>query len=103
MNILLDGPQKNIKLADFGICTIMEVRSCPLYVIYIILFTYGFALKKGSTYTEFIYLSLTRGFNQSNLTGKILLFLIGGRLWEIYIVAHGGSTVLVFIASLSHL
>ena len=35
MNILLDGAQKNIKLADFGICTIMEVRSCPLYVIYI--------------------------------------------------------------------
>ena len=82
MNILLDGPQKNIKLADFGICTIMEVRSCSLYVIYI--FTYAYALKKGSTYTELIYLSRTRGFNQSNLTGKILLFLIGGRLWEIY-------------------
>ena len=82
VNILLDGAQENIKLADFGICTIMEVRSCPLYVIYI--FAYAYALKKGSPYTEFIYLSLTRSFLQSNLTGKILLFLIGGRLWEIY-------------------
>ena len=26
-NILLDKPRTNIKLADFGICTIMEVRS----------------------------------------------------------------------------
>ena len=26
-NILLDKPQKNIKLADFGICTVMDVRA----------------------------------------------------------------------------
>ena len=45
---MLDGAQKNIKLADFGICTIMEVRSCPLYGIY--MFTYGFAPARGSTH-----------------------------------------------------
>ena len=35
---MLDGAQKNIKLADFGICTIMEVKSCPLYEVYILFF-----------------------------------------------------------------
>ena len=36
--------------------------------------------------------SFTRGSNCKALTGKILLFWIGGRLREV--VAHGGSTVL---------
>ena len=45
-NILLDGAQKNTKLADFGICTIMEVRSCPLCEVYIF-----FCPKNGSKYT----------------------------------------------------
>ena len=35
--------------------------------------------------------SFTRGSNCKALTGKILVFWIGGRLWEV--VAHGGSTV----------
>ena len=35
--------------------------------------------------------SFTRGSNSNALTGKILMFGIGGRLWEV--VAHGGSTV----------
>ena len=35
--------------------------------------------------------SFTRCFNGKALTGKILVFSIGGRLWEV--VAHGGSTV----------
>ena len=34
-------------------------------------------------------LSFTRGSNCKTLTGKILVFLPGGRLWEV--VAHGGS------------
>ena len=36
----------------------------------------------------------TRGSNCKALTGKILVFWIGGNLWEV--VAHGGSTVHVF-------
>ena len=35
--------------------------------------------------------SFTRCFNGKALTGKILVFSIGGRLWEV--VAHGGSTI----------
>ena len=35
--------------------------------------------------------SFTRGSNCKALTGKVLVFWIGGRLWEV--VAHGGSTV----------
>ena len=35
--------------------------------------------------------SFTRGSNCNALTGKILMFEIGGRLWEV--VAHGGLTV----------
>ena len=35
--------------------------------------------------------SFTRGSNCEALTGEILLFWIGNRLWEV--VAHGGSTV----------
>ena len=42
----MDGAQKNIKLAGFKICTIMEVRSCPLYEVYIF-----FCPEKGSKYT----------------------------------------------------
>ena len=43
--------------------------------------------------------SFTRGFNSKALAGKILVFWIGGRLWETIayerteVVAHGGSTV----------
>ena len=33
----------------------------------------------------------TRGSNCKSLTGKVLVFWIGGHLWEV--VAHGGSTV----------
>ena len=33
----------------------------------------------------------TRGSNYKALTGKVLVFWFGGRLWEV--VAHGGSTV----------
>ena len=36
--------------------------------------------------------SFTRGSNCKALTGKIVVFWIGGRLWEV--VTHGGSTVL---------
>ena len=36
--------------------------------------------------------SFTRGSNGEALTGKVLVFWIGGRLWEV--VAHGGSTVI---------
>ena len=35
--------------------------------------------------------SFTRGFNCKAFTGKILVFRVGGRLWDV--VAHGGSTV----------
>ena len=35
--------------------------------------------------------SFTRGSTSKALTGKVFLFWIGGRLWEV--VAHGGSTV----------
>ena len=35
--------------------------------------------------------SFTKGSNCKALTGKILVFWIGGRLWEV--VAHGGSSV----------
>ena len=35
--------------------------------------------------------SFTRGSNCQALTGKVLVFWIGGRLWEV--VARGGSTV----------
>ena len=46
--MLLDGAQKNIKLADFGICTIMEVGSSPLYEVFIL-----FCPEKGySTYSR---------------------------------------------------
>ena len=41
--------------------------------------------------------SFTRGSNCKALTGKIAVFRIGGRLWEVVayeeVVAHGGSTV----------
>ena len=33
----------------------------------------------------------TRGSNCKSLTGKVLVFWIGGHLWEV--VAHGASTV----------
>ena len=36
--------------------------------------------------------SFTRVFNCKALTGKMLVFWIGGRLREV--IAHGGSTVL---------
>ena len=36
--------------------------------------------------------SFTRGSNCKALTGKVLVFWIGSRLWEA--VAYGGSTVL---------
>ena len=35
--------------------------------------------------------SFTRGSTSTALTGKVFLFWIGGRLWEV--VAHGDSTV----------
>ena len=38
--------------------------------------------------------SFTRGSNCKALTGKILVFWIGGRLREV--VAHGGSTVVTY-------
>ena len=38
--------------------------------------------------------SFTRGSNRNALTGKILVFWIGGRLREV--VAHGGSTLYHF-------
>ena len=38
--------------------------------------------------------SFTRGANCKALTGKISVFWIGDRLWEV--VAHGGSTVYYF-------
>jgi len=37
--------------------------------------------------------SLTGGFNYSELTGEILVFWKSGRLWEV--VAQGGTTVVV--------
>ena len=40
-------------------------------------------------------LSFTRGSNCKALTGKILVFWIGGPLWEV--VAHGGLTVLTIL------
>ena len=36
----------------------------------------------------------TRGSNFKALAGKLLVFWIGGRLWEA--VAHGGSTVFYY-------
>ena len=38
--------------------------------------------------------SFTRVSNYIALTGKVSLFWIGGRLWEV--VAHGGSTVVLY-------
>ena len=38
--------------------------------------------------------SFTRGSNCNSFTGKILMFWIGGLLWEV--VAHGFSTVYYF-------
>ena len=43
---------------------------------------------RGHLHVVFIYWR----FQLKALTGKILVFWIGGRLWEV--VAHGGSTVL---------
>ena len=39
--------------------------------------------------------SFTRGTNRKALSGKILVFWIGGRLWEV--VARGGWTVFVHL------
>ena len=38
----------------------------------------------------------TRGSNCKALTGKVLVFWIGGRLWEV--VAHEGSTVFTSVS-----
>ena len=43
-------------------------------------------------------LSSTRGSNCKALIGKILVFWIGGRLWEV--VEYGGSTVLIYFFTL---
>ena len=40
--------------------------------------------------------SFTRGSNCKALTGKVLVFWIGGRLWEV--VARGGSTVFTSVS-----
>ena len=40
--------------------------------------------------------SFTRGSNCKALTGKVLVFWIGGRLWEV--VAHEGSTVFTSVS-----
>ena len=42
--------------------------------------------------------SFTRGSNFRALTAKILVFWIGGCLWEV--VAYGGSTVLIYFFTL---
>ena len=43
-------------------------------------------------------LSSTRDSNCKAFTGKILVFWIGGRLWEV--VAYGGSTVFIYFVTL---
>ena len=40
--------------------------------------------------------SFTRGSNCKALTGRVLVFWIGGRLWEV--VAHGASTVFTSVS-----